>query len=104
MAGEGGALLWHQAVDRNTFRRRIKTTKNFEHLQPVVFGFAHAENSPATDRHPGFLDRADRAEPILERVRGNDVGIMLGGSVEIVIIGRYAGLLELAGRLIGQLS
>lgn len=50
---------------------------------------------------PDFLDGADRPQPVFERVGRDNVGIVLGRGVEIVVISGDPRLLELSGGLVG---
>ena len=104
LSGEGSSLLRHEAVDRNTFWGGIKTAKNLEHLESILLRFAHPENRPATDGHSRLLHRANGAKAVLKRVGGDNVAIVFGRGVEVVIVGGDPCLFELAGGLIGELA
>ena len=89
-----GAGNRHQRVDRNALGWRREIAEHLEHPKPIVGVFSHPENATATDRHAGVLDVLDGVEPILEGVGRDDVPVVLGRGVDVVVVGGHAGLAE----------
>jgi len=104
LAVEGRAGHGHEAVDGDAFGRGVEAAEDFQHLEAVELGFAHADDAAAADGHAGGLDGADGVEAVVEGVGGDDVGVELGAGVEVVVVGGDAGGAELAGGLGGELA
>ena len=75
---------------------RIEVAEDFEHPEAVVDVFAEAENAAAADGHACLLCVADGAEAVVEGVGGDDVRVMLGRGVDVVIVGGDTGVFQLA--------
>jgi len=94
LAGEGGAGHGHEGVDGDAFGGWVELGDDLDHFEAVLGVFAEAEDAAAADRHTGVLDVADGAEAVVEGVGGDDVGVIFGGGVDVVVVGGDAGFLE----------
>ncbi len=95
--GEGCAGHGHEGVDGDGFRLGIEVGDDFEEAEAVGDGFAEAEDTAAAHGHASVLDVFDGAEAVFVGVCGDDVGVVLGGGVEVVVVGGDAGIAELYG-------
>src|SRR5438105_15087049 len=70
---------------------RIDVAQSPQHLQPIGFGFPHADDPAATNRHTAFLHGCNGVEAVLQCMRTHTCRINLGRSVEVIVVGRNAG-------------
>ena len=75
---------------------RIEVAQDFQHSQPIVFGFAHADDPAATNGHTAFLHGGNGVEAVLKCMRAHNFRIKLGRSVEVMVVGRNASGFEFA--------
>lgn len=92
---EGCAGHGHEGIDRDAFGERIEVRENFEEAKSVVRSFSETDDAAAADGHACVLDVGDGAEAVVVGVRGDDVRVVLGGGVEVVIVGGDACIAEL---------
>ncbi len=97
VVAERCAFDGHEGVDRNAFGLRIEVGDDLQHFQTVVDGLAEAKDAAAADGHAGVLRVADGAQAVLEGVGADDVRVMLGRGVHVVVVGGDTGFLEVGG-------
>ena len=96
---EGGALDTDKGIDGHRLGMLGEGGQNVKESNAVVVLLAEAENAAAADGNTGVADVGDGLETVLVRSGGNDVGVVFRTGVEIVVVRREAGLLELLGLL-----
>mmetsp|Transcript_28529 Transcript_28529/g.83972 ORF Transcript_28529/g.83972 Transcript_28529/m.83972 type:complete len:394 (-) Transcript_28529:656-1837(-) len=96
---EGSALDADQGVDGDALGMLGKGGQYVEQSHPILFLLPQAQDSSAAHADTRVSHVGDGIETILVAPRGDDVGIMLGTRIEIVIVGRQSGILELLGLL-----
>ncbi len=68
----------------------------------ILTGLAHADDPAAADRHPRLAHFLQRIQSLLERPRGDDVAVMLGRGVDVVVVIVEPGLGERPRLIAGQ--
>ena len=63
----------------------------------VFVSLAHADDPAAADGHARLADRGEGPEPVVVISRGDDLAVVLGRRVQIVVVGRQAGLGQAVG-------
>ena len=87
----------HEGVDGNALGLWVEPGDDLDHFEAILDGFAEAEDAAAADGHAGVLDVADGIEAILKGVGGDNVGVVFGGGVDVVVVGGDSGFLEFLG-------
>ena len=82
----------NQHIDGNAFGMRPLCGQLFEQTAAGFAILTHADDSAATDRDSGAAHAGERLEPVFVGSRGNDASVEFGRRVEIVVVGREAGL------------
>ena len=57
----------------------------------------HADDPAAADIHAGLLHGLDGIHAVLTGVGADDLGVILGRGVDVMVVSSHAGILELAG-------
>ena len=70
-------------------------TEDLEHAEAVLGRLAETQNATRADRHPRILDMAEGVEAVLIGVGRDDIRVVLGRGVEVVIVGSDTGLFQL---------
>lgn len=104
VAFQRGAGHGHQGVDGYAFGLRVQGGEDLQHAQAVVHGFAQAQNAAAAHGHAGALHVGDGLQPVVKRVSGDDVGVVLRAGVDVVVISGYAGFAKSAGGIGAQVA
>ena len=97
LIGQGGAFDGDQGVDGDGFGGLGELGEGVEQGDAVVVGLAEAEDAAAADGDAGGLDVGEGAEAVLVGAGGDDVAVVFGGGVEVVVVGVEAGVLEALG-------
>ena len=63
----------------------------------IFIRFAHADDSAAANRNPGFTNIFQRPKPVLVITCGDDLAIKVGGRVEIMVVRMEPGLSQTPG-------
>mmetsp|Transcript_33585 Transcript_33585/g.70683 ORF Transcript_33585/g.70683 Transcript_33585/m.70683 type:complete len:241 (+) Transcript_33585:496-1218(+) len=97
---EGRAVDGHERVDRDRLWVLRHGGKLVEQADAVVLGLAEPQDAAATDGDARLAHVGDGLKPVVVRARGDDVGVVLARRIQVVVVRRQAGLLQVASLLL----
>src|SRR3546814_19170385 len=80
------ALDRDQRVDRYAFGMARQRRQRVDEADAMRARLAHADDPARADVDPRLADVAERIDPLLEGPRGDDVGVILGRGIDIVVV------------------
>ena len=98
--GQRRALDRHERVDRHRLRVLLHGAQLVQEADAVRLGLAETEDAAAADGDARGADVLDGLEAVVVRPRRYHRRVVLAGRVEVVVVRRQSGLLELLGLLL----
>ena len=82
----------HQRVDRHAFRRFRQTGQCGDQPRAILLGLTQPDDPAAAQFDPCVAHMGQGVEPILIDPGGDDLAVMLGRRVEVVVVVIQAGV------------
>lgn len=99
---EGGAFDGDEGVDGDALGVRLVAGEGLEHREAIFEAFAHADDAAGADVDAGAADAFEGVEAILVGAGGDDLVVVVGAGVEVVVVGGEPGFGEAFGLGVGE--
>ena len=97
-----GTFHAHQHVNGYTLGMLRQVSQLLQQAGPVGLLLAHAHDTATTDLHAGIAHVVQCLQAILIGAGSNNIAIVFGGGIQVVVVIVQPGLSQLAGLLLGQ--
>src|SRR5690348_10026659 len=92
-----GALHTHQKIDRHTLRMFWQGCERVDKSDAIAFVFSHANDPAAADMNARLAEMSESLKAIIVSPGGDDLAVVLGRRIEIMIVVVEARRLESLG-------